>query len=440
MARRKYKNGVNLSLSRTIIFSGVILLLAAFLLMRIDMVAKYVGEVVSVLRPVIIGVFLALILHTPKKRLELLLEKIFKKHPRFPSSGVAVLLSYLLFFAIIAGIVCIIVPQLADSVSEFADHFMFYFIDFQKYLQKFLGNSFPGQDLFHFPLNIQNFAQLKGWITNISSAVKEYLPNVVQMVGGWTSSLIGGITDIFIGLIFSVYILAGQKHLKYQAKRILKRFLAPRYYRGVAHYGNTLIEIFSNFLGGQLTDACILGMLCFIGLSIFRFPYAVLISVIIGLTNILPIVGPIIGTVPCAFILLMAEPKKVIWFLIFIVIIQQIDSQLVYPRVVGGSVGLPAIWVLFAIVVGSGLFGIVGTFFSVPVMSFIYVVLRENTLPKGAEVPETLQVSENAVGQKANAWFSWVKDTVWNRRNEAEATSEEEVSVTLQGEDYTEEE
>ena len=123
-------------------------------------------------------------------------------------------------------------------------------------------------------------------------------------------------------------------------------------------------------------DACILGLLCFIGMSIFHFQYPVLISVIIGLTNMIPIVGPIVGTVPCALILLLVEPKQAIWFVVFVIVIQQIDSNLIYPRVVGGSVGLPAMWVLFAVIVGGGLFGVLGMVLGVPVMSLIYVILR----------------------------------------------------------------
>ena len=161
-------------------------------------------------------------------------------------------------------------------------------------------------------------------------------------------------------------------------------------------------------------DACILGLLCFIGMSIFHFQYPVLISVIIGLTNMIPIVGPIVGTVPCALILLLVEPKQAIWFVVFVIVIQQIDSNLIYPRVVGGSVGLPAMWVLFAVIVGGGLFGVLGMVLGVPVMSLIYVILREKTLPEGEIPPSPLQMPEKtAMEQRANEWFGKMRDTVF---------------------------
>ena len=264
---------------------------------------------------------------------------------------------------------------------DFADQFTIYFINFQKFLQ---NNSSKGEELYNLMQQIGlDFAQIKSWLTDLSMKVSSYVPNLMEKIGTWATSLFNIVVDCFIGLIFSLYMLSGRKRLKSQAKRILQKAFSKENYRRISHYGNITFEIFSNFVGGQLMDACILGLLCFIGMSIFKFQYPVLISVIIGLTNMVPIVGPIVGTVPCALILLLVEPKQAIWFVVFVIIVQQIDSNLIYPRVVGGSVGLPAMWVLFAVIVGGGLFGILGMLLGVPVMSLVYVILREKTLPEG---------------------------------------------------------
>ena len=350
MPKRK-RNSINTPFARTIIFSGVILLLVAFLLMRLETVSTWIGTILSTLRPVIIGAVITLVLHTPVRRLEGFLKNI-TKGKRFPCSAVAVILSYLLLFSVLAGIVCIIVPQFSQSLVDFADQFTIYFINFQKFLQTY---STKGQQLYELMQQVGlDFAQLKSWLTDLSVTVSSYIPNLMEKIGTWATSLVSIVVDCFIGLIFSLYMLSGKKRLKAQAKRILQKAFSKENYRRISHYGNITFEIFSNFVGGQLMDACILGLLCFIGMSIFHFQYPVLISVIIGLTNMIPIVGPIVGTVPCALILLLVEPKQAIWFVVFVIVIQQIDSNLIYPRVVGGSVGLPAMWVLFAVIVGGG--------------------------------------------------------------------------------------
>ena len=410
MPKRK-RNSINTPFARTIIFSGVILLLVAFLLMRLETVSTWIGTILSTLRPVIIGAVITLVLHTPVRRLEGFFKHI-TKGKRFPCSAVAVILSYLLLFSVLAGIVCIIVPQFSQSLVDFADQFTIYFINFQKFLQTY---STKGQQLYELMQQVGlDFAQLKSWLTDLSVTVSSYIPNLMEKIGTWATSLVSIVVDCFIGLIFSLYMLSGKKRLKAQAKRILQKAFSKENYHRISHYGNITFEIFSNFVGGQLMDACILGLLCFIGMSIFHFQYPVLISVIIGLTNMIPIVGPIVGTVPCALILLLVEPKQAIWFVVFVIVIQQIDSNLIYPRVVGGSVGLPAMWVLFAVIVGGGLFGVLGMVLGVPVMSLIYVILREKTLPEGEVPPSPLQMPERtAMEQRANEWFGKMRDTVF---------------------------
>ena len=144
-------------------------------------------------------------------------------------------------------------------------------------------------------------------------------------------------------------------------------------------------NVFTKFITGQLTDACIIGVLCCIGMLIFGMPHAVVVSVLIGFTSLVPIFGPIIGAALGAFLILLEEPMSAIWFIVFIIVLQQIESNLIYPKVVGKSVGLPGIWVLSAVTVGGGLFGIVGMLFSVPVCSVLYVMFREYVNRKSKE-------------------------------------------------------
>ena len=375
MPKRK-RNSINTPFARTIIFSGVILLLVAFLLMRLETVSTWIGTLLSTLRPVIIGAVITLVLHTPVRRLEGFLKNI-TKGKRFPCSAVAVILSYLLLFSVLAGIVCIIVPQFSQSLVDFADQFTIYFINFQKFLQTY---STKGQQLYELMQQVGlDFAQLKSWLTDLSVTVSSYVPNLMEKIGTWATSLVSIVVDCFIGLIFSLYMLSGRKRLKAQAKRILQKAFSKENYRRISHYGNITFEIFSNFVGGQLMDACILGLLCFIGMSIFHFQYPVLISVIIGVTNIIPFFGPFLGAIPSAVLILLDDPMKCLYFVIMILIIQQLDGNVIGPKVVGSAIGLNSFWVLIAVLVGGGLFGFFGMALGVPIFAVIYRYISMNT-------------------------------------------------------------
>jgi predicted PurR-regulated permease PerM len=398
-----------------------------------------------------------LVMHTPARRLEMFLQRI-TKGKRFPCSIVAIILSYLALFTLLGTIIGIVVPQVSQSVVDFADQFTLYFINFQKFLQ---GISHNGQDLYELMEQVGlDFAQIKSWLTDFSVNISSYVPNLMGKIGIFATSLVGVIVDCFIGLIFSIYMLLGKNRLKSQAKRILKKVFSESRYQRVTHYGKLTFEIFSNFIGGKLLDSFIVGLLCFIGMSIFRFQYPILISVIIGLTNIIPVVGPFIGAIPSALILLLVEPKQAVWFIVFVIVLQQIDGNLIGPRIIGGSVGLPAIWTLFAIVVGGNLFGILGILLGIPIMSLIYVILREKTLPEGEIPPSPLQVPEKTpMEQRANEWLGKMRDTVfttvtdtvdtvkhrWHHdtnaeKKETDTTFSETIDITLQNSNHETEE
>jgi predicted PurR-regulated permease PerM len=453
----KKHNNINKSFASTIIFSGVVLILIAFLLIKLELVTSWIGMLISALRPVIIGIVIMLVMHTPARRLEMFLQRI-TKGKRFPCSIVAIILSYLALFTLLGTIIGIVVPQVSQSVVDFADQFTLYFINFQKFLQ---GISHNGQDLYELMEQVGlDFAQIKSWLTDFSVNISSYVPNLMGKIGIFATSLVGVIVDCFIGLIFSIYMLLGKNRLKSQAKRILKKVFSESRYQRVTHYGKLTFEIFSNFIGGKLLDSFIVGLLCFIGMSIFRFQYPILISVIIGLTNIIPVVGPFIGAIPSALILLLVEPKQAVWFIVFVIVLQQIDGNLIGPRIIGGSVGLPAIWTLFAIVVGGNLFGILGILLGIPIMSLIYVILREKTLPEGEIPPSPLQVPEKTpMEQRANEWLGKMRDTVfttvtdtvdtvkhrWHHdtnaeKKETDTTFSETIDITLQNSNHETEE
>lgn len=362
---------VNKEWAATIIFSGVILLLVLFLFNRHELFTGLLSYLLGVLRPITIGLVIAFILYRPTCQFERFCSKIRKKLPRFPVAGASVLLSYLMLLLLLAIIIWIIVPQFLASIRDFTDNILIYYNNAMHFL-----NSDRGEQILRI-LNENGFdpATLRERLMSFT----DYIPDAVETLSTWASSLIGGVIDFFIGLIFSIYVLAGRHKLKSQGKQILRHYLPLKHYRRLSHYGRLTFSTFSNFVSGQLTDAFILGVLIFFVMSIGGLEYPMMIAVIIGITNMIPYVGPWLGTIPCALILLMVNPWHAIAFVIIVIIAQQVDSNLIYPRVVGSSIGLPAIWVLFAITVGGGLFGVGGMIIGVPIMSIIYTIMREKT-------------------------------------------------------------
>lgn len=363
---------VNKQWAATIIFSGVVLLLVGFLFIKHEIFTGLLSYVFDVLRPITIGLVIAFILYRPTCQIDKLFQRVRKKFPRFPTGAMAVFCSYFLMLALLCVIIWIIVPQFITSIRDFGDNIMLYYNNVMKFL-----NSSRGEQILKFlEDNDINPAMLRTKLMSLTT----YIPDAVGTLSTWASGLIGRRDRLFSsGLIFSVYVLAARNKLRSQGRQILRHFLPEKHYHRLSHYGRLTFSTFSNFISGQLSDAFILGVLIFCVMSIGGLEYPMMIAVIIGITNMIPYVGPWMGTIPCALILLMVNPGHAIAFVIIVIIAQQIDSNLIYPRVVGTSVGLPAIWVLFAITVGGGLFGVLGMIVGVPVMSIIYTVMREKT-------------------------------------------------------------
>ena len=331
---------VNKQWAATIIFSGVVLLLVAFLFIKREIFTGLLAYVFDVLRPITIGLVIAFVLYRPTCQIDKLFRKVQQKFPRFPAGAMAVFCAYFLMLALLSIVIWIIVPQFITSIRDFGDNIMVYYNNIMKFL-----NSDRGEQILKLLQdNDINPAMLRTKLMSLTT----YIPDAVGT-------------------------------LRRQAKLLFRHFLPKKHYEQVAHYGRLTFSTFSNFVSGQLSDAFILGVLIFCVMSIGGLEYPMMIAVIIGITNMIPYVGPWMGTIPCALILLMVKPSHAIAFVIIVIIVQQIDSNLIYPRVVGTSVGLPAIWVLFAITVGGGLFNVLGMIVGVPIMSIIYTVIREKT-------------------------------------------------------------
>lgn len=374
----KKRSLINKQWAATIIFSGIVLLAVFFLLIRHEVFMNALSYILGVLRPIIIGLFIAFMLYRPTKQIDHFLQRAKSKFPKLPTVGIAVCISYLLLLLIVTAIIWIVVPQFIQSISDFTDNIMVYYNNIMRML-----NSERGEQALKF-LNEIGFdpATLRTRLTDLTS----YIPDALGTVGTWAQGIIGGVIDVLIGLIFSIYVLGSQNKLKKQGRRILQHYLPEKYYNRLSHYGRLTFTTFSDFISGKVIDSFFIGLIVFVIMSIGKLEYPMMISVVIGITNIIPFVGPFIGTIPCALILLMVNPIHTVAFVIIIIIVQQFDCNILTPYIVGTSVGLPAIWVLFAITVGGGLFGVLGMLMGVPVMSVIYTVVLEKAGDDSEEI------------------------------------------------------
>ena len=230
---------------------------------------------------------------------------------------------------------------------------------------------------------------LNGVLTSVSNAATQ-----VVMV---TGNIISMFVTLVLAVVFSIYMLAGKEKLLSQGRRLLRAYLPERWADRVSDVIQLTADIFSSFVSGQLIEACILGGLCALGTLFIQPDYAALIGVIIGVSALIPVAGAYVGAILSAFLLVMVNPVRALIFLIFLAVLQQIEGNVIYPRVVGTSIGLPGIWVLAAVTVGGGLFGLLGVLLSVPVASVVYALIkrdvRRRLTEKGENPAETEDVS-----------------------------------------------
>ena len=338
------------------------------LLIKIDTVIALLSQFFLLLIPVIVGAALAFILKLPFDKVNSLFERILPQKAKKFSTAFALLAVYLILFGAIAVIVSIVVPQLANSVMMLKNTLTVMSPSINAWADSAVSLLAAwGVELADYEKFLREFSDMLGKI----------LLDTVPQLFSVTNSVVKTVTNIVLGLVFSVYMLLYRKKMAEQTKRAVKAFCSDSRSAYILHIAEVCNKTFTKFVGGQLTEALLLGSLCFIGMVILRLEYALLISVMIGVTSLVPIVGAFVGAAPAAFILLMISPRKALVFLVFLVILQQFEGNIIYPKVVGSSLGLPALWILIAITVCGGMFGIVGMLIAVPVTSVIYQLLGE---------------------------------------------------------------
>lgn len=347
----------------------IILSYAALLVLGViyfESIFQYLGELLNIIQPFIIGFILAFIFNIPMKFFEKKLAKQNKKKRRVVSA----ILSVLLILLVLLLVVMVVVPQVIENVRTLIDNLPSIFAQAEKWLNYVFEEIRLSPDL----LDKINEFQTRFAQTFIST-LTAWAPNIASGVSHITTSVI----NIFMGFVMAIYMIFSKDKLIRQVKKFAHALFNDQHYQYISEVVKLTGATFENFLAGQLTESIIIGVLCYIGCMILDIPYASIAAIVIGFTNIIPYFGPIIGAVISSVLILFVSPVKALIFLVFSTLLQQFESNLIYPHVVGNSVGLSALWVLFAVSVGGGLFGIPGMVFGLPTFSVIYELLRRWT-------------------------------------------------------------
>ena len=344
--------------------------LVIFALVNFSKIFTFLGKVISIFSPFLLGIILAFVLNVLNNFIE---KKIFGKIK--PSKiwnkikrPLCITLSLILVFLTIFFVMNLLIPQLKNSASLFTDTLPAYKEDIIGILNKF--------DIDESTVN-----KVGEYLDNFGKVITDYIngnsKDVITVTTEVATSVVNIISKGIITLVFAIYMIAQKETLSRQINKVMKAYLKPKTINKINTVGTLANKTFSNFVTGQCLEALIFGSLVFVGMLIFRFPYASTIGVLLGFTALIPIFGAFIGTAIGFILIMMVSPVKAILFVVFIIVLQQIEGNLIYPRVVGKSIGLPGMWVLLSVTVGGSIGGILGMLIATPLCSLLYALFTK---------------------------------------------------------------
>ncbi|MBP1582267.1 MAG: AI-2E family transporter [Oscillospiraceae bacterium] len=333
---------------------------------------KYFGMIGDLLMPFAVGGALAYILNPVLNWIEWnLFPLIFRdKVSRKARRSLSVLLSYLFLILVIGLFGLIVLPQIYDSVMSLIGRSSTY-VQQAEALLNYLIDTYGDNELVS-----QVLQQLYASAETIAKQGYQLLTDVVPMVADWAISLTNSLFDAIMGLIISVYVLLSKETFAAQIKKLFSAFFKKDTVETILSIAHDSNDIFCGFISGKIVDSFIIGVLCFVGTTVMNMPYAMLVSVIVGVTNVIPYFGPFIGAIPSIFLIMLVDPMKGLYFAIFILLLQQLDGNVIGPKILGDSTGLTAFWVVFSVTFFGGLFGFVGMLIGVPTFAVIYSLIR----------------------------------------------------------------
>ena len=331
------------------------------------------STVLNILSPFITGGCIAFILNVPMRFFENKLTKIRGEGLR---RTVALLLTFVAVLLVLGGVFLLLIPQLVETIQLFLPAVYEFAMELAGKINIFINEN---PDVMSFLQSSNSGAgfDLAGFVQNISGVLGNSVSTILQGAVATIGSVASFAMDLFVALVFAVYCLFQKETLARQGRKILYAFTKERFADRVIYILRISNSTFSNFLSGQCIEVCILGVMIAVAMAILKLPYIPLVSVLVAVTAFIPIVGAWVGCVLGAFFMLVNDPMQAVWFLLMFLVVQQIEGNLIYPKVVGTSIGLSGMWVIVAISVGGDLFGVVGMLLMIPFASVIQTILRE---------------------------------------------------------------
>ncbi len=374
---------------KTCLKIGVTLFLLYIAIVCWDNIAGVLSAILAAAFPLLIGGAIAYVINIPMT--------FYEKH-YFPKQKgkffavtrrpVCMTAAFLTVVAVVVLVVWLIIPKLGECVSVIVAKFPALF---EKALLFAKSLDVMPEDIINSLSEIDWQSKLTDIIGTITSGVGNVVGGVISVVAG----VFSGLVTVVLSIIFSIYILAAKDSLKSGGIKILNRYASEKWNKRIKYVLSVLDECFHSYIVGQCTEALVLGVLCTLGMLVFGFPYALMIGALVAFTSLIPVAGAYIGAGVGAFMILTESPVKALLFLLFIVVLQQLEGNIIYPKVVGTSIGLPGLWVLAAVTIGGGIFGILGMLLGVSIAAAVYRIVGDDV--KKAEIvseTETLPTEE----------------------------------------------
>ena len=379
-------------LNRKTIFTICLAILLLYLCIHyLPAAGALVGKLLAVASPLFMGAIIAYIVNLIMRRVEGgWFPNSQKKWIRRCKRLLCMILSYLIFLAVLALVLWLVIPQFINCITTFLEilpAWLSAVVDF-----------FTGRDLL--PAPIAQFLNSVNWNQLVNDLIGRFssgFTGIMQFLISTVTSVFSFVISAFLSIIFSAYFLLEKEHILSQLNRLVKCFLPKRAYEKTVYAARVFNQSFRGYIVGQSIEAVILGCLCGLGMLIFKIPYAAMIATLIAFTALIPVAGAYIGAIIGAFMILTESPIKALIFVVFLVILQQLEGNLIYPKVVGTRMGLPGVWVLAAVLIGGGLMGVMGMFFGVPIAGAIYRIVGDLLRKKEEEALNASSAAEQSV-------------------------------------------
>ena len=357
---------------------SLITILLLFAGLNFGQITDWLSRMYKLSSPIIYGFVIAYILNPLVKLCEKYVFKFVsrkKPHPKLKRI-LSMVLTYIFMATVLTLFIAIIVPQIVSSYGDLESKMYTYVTSAQQWIEDLIAKSEFAMNQYNKIMEFIDIDKITDSLKEFIQNIYNFLQNVTPYVMDFIKETVAQLKNALIGIIFSIYFLYSKEKLIAQFKKVLHAFIKKERVESIINFGRFTDKTFGGFIIGKILDSIIIGILTFIILAIFKMPYYQIISLIVGVTNVIPFFGPFIGAIPSAFIIFIANPSMTIWFILIIILIQQLDGNVIGPKILGESTGLSVMWVVVAITIMGGMFGIIGMLIGVPVFAILYYIVK----------------------------------------------------------------